>query len=123
MCLFAELYLGFVFFHGLFKGAGSALVISSMLNTLGPLPEYWKGDYLCPRATIDSWYDQGRKPVPRSTLAAKIKRARLEASQSEMENVLSFISKVFRYLPESRISTAELLENASFKAVMQICRP
>lgn len=57
------------------------------------------------------------------TLAAKIKHSRLEASQTEMENVLSFMSKGFCYLPESRMSTAELLEDALFKAVMQIGQP
>lgn len=56
------------------------------------------------------------------TLAAKIKRARPEASQTEIKKVLSFMSKGF-CLPESRMSAAELLEDASFKAVMQIGRP
>lgn len=123
MCLFAELYLGLVPFHGLLDGAGSTIVISSMVNALGPLPEHWKGNYEGVGAEVDSWYDQGRKPVPRMTLAAKIKRARPEASQTEIKNVLSFMSKGFCYLPESRMSAAELLEDASFKAVMQIGRP
>lgn len=123
MCLFAELYFGLVPFHGLFDGAGSTIVISSMVNALGPLPEHWKGNYEGVGAEVDSWYDQGRKPVPRMTLAAKIKRARPEASQTEIKNVLSFMSKGFCYLPESRMSAAELLEDASFKAVMQIGRP
>lgn len=57
------------------------------------------------------------------TLAARIKHVRPEASQTEMENVLSFMSKGFYYLPESRMSAAELLEDASFKAVMQISQP
>lgn len=123
MCLFAELYLGFVPCHGLFEGAGSTIVISSMVNALGPLPEHWKGEYEGVGTEVDSWYDQGRKAVPRMNLAAKIKRARPEASLTEMKNVLSFMSKGFCYLPESRMSAAELLEDASFKAVMQIGRP
>lgn len=120
MCLFVELYLGLVPFHGIFEGAGSTIVISDMVNALGPLPEHWKGNYEGVGTEVDWWYDQGRKPVPGMTLAARIKHARPEASQTEMENVLSFMSKGFCYLPESRMSAAELLEDASFKAVMQI---
>lgn len=123
MCLFAKLYLGFVPFHGIFDDAGSGVLISSMVNALGPLPENWKGDYIYPEAAHESWYDQGRQSLSEMTLAAKIKRARPEASQTESSNVLSFMSKVFCYLPESRISAAELLEDASFKAVMQIYQP
>ena len=37
--------------------------------------------------------------------------------------MLSFMSKGFRYLPEPRLSAAELLEDDSFKAVIQISRP
>lgn len=120
MCLFTELYLGFVPFRGICDGAGTAVVITSMVNALGPLPENWKADYVFPGSAHESWYDQGRQPVPEMTLAAKIKHARPEASQTEISNVLSFMSKVFCYLPESRISAAELLEDPSFKAVMQI---
>lgn len=123
MCLFAELYLGIVPFCGAFEGAGSAVVISSMVKVLGPLPEHWKGTYVGTCTGVDWWYNQGVKPDPNLVLAAKIKRARPEASQTEMDNVLSFMSKGFCYLPESRMSAAELLEDASFKTIMQICRP
>ena len=123
MCLFAELYLGFNPFRHFFYGARGALVVSSIVKVLGPLPEHWKVHYKGVGRREDWWYDQGRKPVPSSTLAAMIKRTRPEASQTEMDNVLSFMSKGFCYLPESRMSAAELLQDASFEAVMQICRP
>lgn len=115
MCLFAELYLGFNPFDGWFSS-----VVLSIVDTLGPMPEHWKGDYKYPIIREDSWYDQSRKPRPERTLAAMIKRARPEASQTETDNVLSVMSKGFSYLPESRMSAAQLLEDASFKTVMQI---
>lgn len=71
----------------------------------------------------DSWYDQSTKPKLRLPLAEWIKRRQSEASQTEINNVLSFMSKEFCYLPEPRLSAAELLEDDSFKAVIQISRP
>lgn len=119
MCLFAELYLSFVPFYG---GSGAS-VVSLMVGVLGPLPENWQGHFDGPGTMLNSWYDQDRKPVPELTLAAMIKRARPEASPSEVKPVLFFMSKGFCYLPESRMSATELLQDASFKAVMQISRP
>jgi len=118
MCLFAELYLGFTPFYG----TGSASVVSYMVNILGPLPEQWKGYYNGAGTSDDSWYDQTREAVPTMTLKAMVKRARPEASETERNHVLSVMSKGFCYLPESRISAAQLLQDASFNAVMKIYR-
>jgi len=46
------------------------------------------------------WYDQKRKPNPEVTLKRK--------------------AKGFWYLPEGRLTATELLQDASFKAVMEI---
>lgn len=118
MCLFVELYLGFNPFYG----TGSASVVSYMVNVLGPLPEQWKGHYNGAGTSDDSWYDPSRKPHPTKALKAMIERARPETSQTERNHVLSVMYKGFCHLPESRVSAAQLLQDASFKAVMKIYR-
>jgi hypothetical protein len=114
MCLFAELYLDV----RLFYPTGSPAVVSRMVEVLGPLPEHWKGDYKGAGTSDDSWYDQSRKPT--QTLKSIFDRLRPEASQTERDHVLSIMSKGFCYLPESRLSAAELQQDLSFQAIMEI---
>ena len=93
-----------------------------MVNVLGALPKQWKGRYNGAGTSDDSWYDQSRKPHPTMALKAMIERARPDTSQTERNHVLSVMSKGFIHLPESRVSAAQLLQDASFKAVMKIYR-
>jgi hypothetical protein len=94
-----------------------------MARILGPLPEQWKGYYNAVGLCDDSWYDQSRTPDPSKNLEAMIARARPDASPTERNHVLSVISKGFSYLPEDRLSATQLLQDASFKAIMDIyCR-
>lgn len=53
MCIFAELYIGFVPFTTWRDGG----VITSMVETLGPLPEQWKGSYVDAQESRNVWYD------------------------------------------------------------------
>jgi serine/threonine protein kinase len=118
MCLFTELYLGSTPWHS----DGCVLLMNCMVNIIGPLPEQWKGDYKALGLCDDSWYDQSRTPNPESlrTLEAKIRHARPDVSPTERDHVLSIMSKGFSYLPEDRPSATQLLQDASFKAVMEI---
>lgn len=92
-----------------------------MVNVLGPLPEQWKEHYKGSSGynapCQDWWYDQSRKLDPTMSLEAMIKRARPEASEAEQSTLLSLMSKGFSYLPESRISAEQLLQDTSFKAI------
>jgi serine/threonine protein kinase len=116
MCIFARLYLG----HTLWCGFMLSMMLNSMVRTLGPLP--WKDHYIG-RYYDPSWYDQTRTPDPRSTLERLIKEAQPEASQTERNYVLSIMSKGLCYLPEDRPTATQLLQDASFKALMEIYCP
>lgn len=91
-------------------------MLTSMVNVLGRLPERWKG-YYNGSTRDDSWYDQSGKPDPTMLLKAMIKRARPEASETEQNNLLSVMSKGFCYLPESRMSAEQLLQDTSFRTI------
>lgn len=118
MCLFTELYLGFTPFYG----TGNASVLSFIVRVLGPLPKHWKGYYNGAGTNDNSWYDKSRKPGSTMIIKAMIKRARPETRQTEQDHVLSFLSNGFCYLPESRMPAAQVLEDASLKAIMEIYR-
>jgi hypothetical protein len=49
-----------------------------------------------------------------------IRRARPEVSATELNHVLSIVSKGFCCFHEDRITATLLLQDASFKAVMEI---
>ena len=68
----------------------------------------------------DFWYDQSVSREPTWTLEAIIARIRPETSLFERQHVLSFLSKGFCYLPQGRMTTAELLEDASFRVIIEI---
>jgi serine/threonine protein kinase len=117
-CIFAELYLGFNPLDGL----GVSGVLTRTRHALGPLPEQWKGHFCDMNWSKDTWYDQSISREPTWTLEAIIARIRPETSPLERQHVLSFLSKGFCYLPQRRMTAAELLDDASFHAIMEIYR-
>ncbi|KAK2768171.1 hypothetical protein FQN54_000023 [Arachnomyces sp. PD_36] len=113
MVIFAELYLGFPPFPDILKGG----IISGIVKSLGPLPEQWKGTYSHPDA-LDYWYDQREKPDPELGLAAKIAHRRPEADPVERKHMLNIMYKVFTYDIEKRLTATQLLQDPSFRAIM-----
>ncbi|RBA08980.1 hypothetical protein FPRO05_07260 [Fusarium proliferatum] len=59
MCIFFELYTGTYLFHGW----GHASVVSSIVHTLGSLPESWKGTYHRP-VRVHPWAIDQRRAAP-----------------------------------------------------------
>ncbi|KAF1828558.1 kinase-like protein [Decorospora gaudefroyi] len=110
MCVFTELYLGTL----PWSIYGDAL--PGMVKVLGPPPQTWSGSYHQPTRADASWYDPRKQPE--STLEAIIAHARPDVSSTERAHVLSFMLKGFSYNPQHRITAAQLLDNASFQAVM-----
>ncbi|KAF2788864.1 kinase domain-containing protein [Melanomma pulvis-pyrius CBS 109.77] len=117
-CLFAELYFGWNPFSSFF--GGTAPDIPHMVYVLGPLPENWEGYYYDIGRSDKSWYGSKGGPVFTEELQGMIERARPETGITERMHVLSIMSKGFCYQPEHRITAAQLLEDASFQALMQI---
>ncbi|KNG80264.1 kinase domain-containing protein [Aspergillus nomiae NRRL 13137] len=113
MAIFTELYLGYPPFATWLEGG----VITGMVKCLGPLPEQWKGLYNY-SGGLDSWYDQHQTPDPNYDLAAIIAYYRPNADPVEREHVHSIMSKVFNYCPEKRPTATELLQDHSFRAIM-----
>lgn len=112
MILFAELYLGFHPFPTLCQGT-----LFGMVNSLGPLPSHWKG--LCKHAN-DSWYDQARLPDPKFSLASTIEKDLPNADPIEREHARSIMTRMFTFCPEERLTATQLLQDPSFKAIMEI---
>jgi serine/threonine protein kinase len=112
MCVFTELYLGTL----PWSIYGDAL--PGMVKVLGPLPQTWYSYYYQPTRTHASWYDPRKQPE--FTLEAMIGHARPDVSSTERAHVLSFMLKGFSYDPQDRITAAQLLDNASFQAVMGV---
>lgn len=113
MAIFSMLYLTFPPFPTFLDGG----VVSGMVESLGPLPEQWKGRYTHPGG-LDSWYDQSKSPSRDYNLAATIAYFRPDADLVERQHVQSIMSKVFVYHPEERPTAAELLRDPSFRAIM-----
>ena len=111
MCIFTVLYLGVVPWNS----TGCSLLMDNMVKALGPLPRQWMGRYNAFKfgAGNNSWYDQGRRPDHKEALETMIKKFQPEAS-------LSIMVKGFSYLPENHWTATELLQDAAFKAVMEI---
>lgn len=118
MCIFAQLYMGYNLFHG----ATSSLIVSSMIHTLGPFPTMWRGTYETGGACNDQWYDEGYERVSSMALENRVARHRPDADPVERELVLSVLRKGLSYLPENRLTASQLLEDNSFKALMEIYR-
>ena len=113
MAIFSMLYLTFSPFPTFLEGG----VVSGMVECLGPLPKQWKGLYTHPGG-LDSWYDQSQSPDLDNDLAAKIAYFRPDADLVERQHVQSIMSKVFIYDPEKRPTAIELLQDPSFRAIM-----
>ncbi|KAN0066765.1 Protein kinase-like domain containing protein [Elaphomyces granulatus] len=93
MCLFTSLYLGLVPWNS----TGCSSLMNNMVKALGLLPRQWMGRY----KAFNS--DPGNN-----------------SCQSTRELVLSILVKGLSYLPENRWTATELLQDAAFKAVMEI---
>nr|RBQ87700.1 hypothetical protein FVER53263_20384 [Fusarium verticillioides] len=116
MCILAELYMG----YALFYGSGNSSIVSCIVHALGPLPATWKGTYKAGGVATDWWYDQDYELDPTASLEAKLARLRPEVDGAERALVISVLRKGLSYLPQDRLTARELLEDASFKDLMQI---
>lgn len=117
MCLFAELYIGVVPFHG--SGNGNA--VTSFVCSLGPLPAEWQGTFDAGGSVPqDFWYDQTQGVVALRSLEEITKRGRPDVGDYERRLALKVFSKVFRYQREDRLTAAELLQDQDFNALLQI---
>lgn len=118
MCLFAELYLGLVPFHGHSNHAA----VTSFVCSLGPLPSAWEGAYDAGSSSSpeELWYDQTQGVDAIRSLQEITRRARPDASEEERELALKVFTKVFCYVPEDRLTAAELLADPDFDALLQI---
>ncbi|KAI0395500.1 kinase-like domain-containing protein [Xylariaceae sp. FL0594] len=115
MCIFAALYLGFSPLYG----PGGDLMAALWVDTLGPLPSSWKGTYrYLDSEGDDAWYDQTCRPHAEMCLESKLDRRDPIPDPDERRLVLSIFQKGFSYEPAQRISVGELLEYASFNALM-----
>ncbi|TVY13338.1 hypothetical protein LARI1_G008541 [Lachnellula arida] len=115
MCLFATLYFG----CGVFYGNGGKLTGTSWVNQLGAMPKQWKGKFWSPD-WYDDWYDDQITLNPDAGLRRRFVQLRPETSQAERDLALSVLHKGFSYLPERRITAKQLLQDPSFKALMDM---
>ncbi|KLO92440.1 uncharacterized protein LW93_12014 [Fusarium fujikuroi] len=119
-CIFAELYLKWPLFGPGFFGGGLRFIVGLLIRVLGPMPLSWKGLYEGGGEPDDSWYDQSRVPEPVMSLESRVTKSRDTLEPAEQQLVLSILRRGFSYLPEERLSAGELLEDASFKALMEM---
>ncbi|KAI3010741.1 hypothetical protein CBS147346_1506 [Aspergillus niger] len=112
MILFSEVYLGIPPFSTLYPGG----ILSAITKNLGPLPEEWKGFYVF-SGGLDSWYDQSQGPDPDS-LEFLVSYHRPDADPTERQHLLTLMKKMFIYCPEERLTATQLLQDPSFKAIM-----
>lgn len=123
MNLFACFYLG----TDAIWGEG-LLLTTRIIETFGPFPTHWKGSHYLqhvdksgwfnPNPDMDYWYDPQTKTVPKMSLESKIDRLRPDISENERYHALKVMYRGFQYLPENRLTAAQLLEDESFKIVM-----
>jgi len=116
MCLFAALYLGVVPWNSAIR----RWLMDNMVRILGPLPEQWKDHCTIHGGLCDNLYDQDGTADPSSALELCIKRYRPDASPTERNHVISVMSRGFCYHPEGRLTATQLLQDLSFKALMEI---
>ncbi|KAF5561300.1 cmgc kinase [Fusarium napiforme] len=118
MCIFAELYLKWPLFSTSFFGGGLRFVVGLLIRVLGPLPLSWKGSFEGGGEPDESWYDQKRIPELGMSLESRVTQSWDTVEPADQQLVLSILRRGFSYLPEERFSAGELLEDASFKALM-----
>ncbi|SCV58235.1 uncharacterized protein FFB14_15518 [Fusarium fujikuroi] len=116
MCIFFELYTGTYLFHGW----GHASVVSSIVHTLGPLPESWKGTYHVSGSGEDKWYDKNGKIYPEFDLVERLTQLCPDVSAKELELVVLILRRGLVYQHEKRITAAELLVYDPFRKLMSI---
>ncbi|KAG5743986.1 hypothetical protein H9Q72_013106 [Fusarium xylarioides] len=116
MCIFFELYTGTY----LFQGWGHSSVVSSIVNTLGPLPVSWKGTYHVGGSGEDKWYDQNCQTVSEFDLKRRLSQLRPDVTADERELVISFLLRGLSYQHENRMKAAQLLEDDSLKGLREI---
>ncbi|CVK87721.1 uncharacterized protein FMAN_05394 [Fusarium mangiferae] len=116
MCIFFELYTG----SYLFQGWGHASVVSSIVHTLGSLPDSWKGAYHIGGSGEDKWYDKNGQIDPEFDLMERLTQLRPDVDVRELELVVAILRRGLVYQHEKRITAAELLENDSFEKLMSI---
>ncbi|KAJ8119542.1 hypothetical protein O1611_g10590 [Lasiodiplodia mahajangana] len=118
MLIFLQLYCG----SALGFGNGSTFV-SSLVGSLGPFPEEWKGNCTLGDAQ-DWWYDQtGQFPrtdhsTPYASLESKLAFARPDKSEEERDLAAKVIRKGLSYRPQDRLTAAELLDDPSFNSLL-----
>ncbi|KAH7178829.1 kinase domain-containing protein [Fusarium sp. MPI-SDFR-AT-0072] len=118
MCIFAELYLKWPLFGPGFFGGGFRSVVELLVRVLSPLSPLWKGSYDGDGEPDESWYDQSKIPEPKISLESRVSKSRDTVEPAEQQLVLSILRRGFSYLPEERLSAGELLEDASFRTLM-----
>ncbi|KAI3587370.1 kinase domain-containing protein [Fusarium oxysporum f. sp. albedinis] len=118
MRIFAELYLKWPLFGPVFFGGGFRSVVELLVRVLGPLPLSWKGSYDGDVEPDESWCDQSKIPEPEMSLESRVTKSWDTVEPAEQQLVLSILRRGFSYFPEERLSAGELLDDASFKALM-----
>ncbi|KAK2758828.1 hypothetical protein FQN54_003520 [Arachnomyces sp. PD_36] len=116
MCVFTELYAGFPPFHTWANGG----TMTTIVRLAGPLPAHWKGHFCTPSKSLDSWYAEDSTRNPESNLDALILRGRPDASPAERKHMISIMSRGFSVWPEKRPTATQLLQDPSFRAIMDI---
>ncbi|SCO84273.1 uncharacterized protein FRV6_08400 [Fusarium oxysporum] len=95
-------------------------MLSCMVHALGSVPATWKGTFKAGGVDNDWWYDQGYELDSTASLKAKVPRLRSDIDAVERDLVLSVLRKGLSYQPQDRLTARQLLEDASFKALMEI---
>ncbi|KAI1148154.1 hypothetical protein F4825DRAFT_112486 [Nemania diffusa] len=117
MCIVFELYtrVEIVYSDGL-------TFVHRLVGMLGPFPTHWRGHFVSAGAGQDWWYDHtGEMPRTQGdliTLEERLDCLRPEISRKERELALQVFRKGFEYLPEKRLTAAQLSEDPSFNALL-----
>ncbi|KAK2747102.1 hypothetical protein FQN57_002357 [Myotisia sp. PD_48] len=108
MCIYLRLYFDYF------------LLGRGITRIRGPMPE-WKGQGGA--WAEDKMYDQNTTFDPRAKLEDRIKFKNPGVSTAELGHMTSIVLRVLRYDPKERLTATQLLNDASFRAVMDIYCP
>ncbi|KAF5575508.1 CMGC kinase [Fusarium pseudocircinatum] len=114
ICIFFQLYTGTL----LFPGWNHNSVMSSIVSTLGPLLESWKGTYHVNGSGEDKWYDQNGQLDPGFDLKRRITQLRPDVGVRKLELLVATLRRGLVYQHDQRITAAVLLENDLFRRMM-----